>query len=76
MQVIQQRRVGGAEGSFALKDLSALDSWDKPRNEGGEASLELSHWPLKGLRKRSGDFTYDQGRLSKAGLPSTKYMEI
>jgi hypothetical protein len=34
MQVIQQRRVGGAEESFALKDLSALDSCDEHRNEG------------------------------------------
>jgi tRNA(Ile)-lysidine synthase len=40
MQVIQQRRVGGAEESFALKDLSALDPCDKHRDEGGEGALK------------------------------------
>lgn len=41
---IQQRRVCGVEESFALKDLSALDSCHWDRNKGVVGSfLELNH---------------------------------
>ena len=47
MQVIQQRRVGGAEESFALKDLSALDSCDRHRNEGFEGLSPNSNFVIE-----------------------------
>jgi hypothetical protein len=46
MQVIQQRRVGGAEESFGLKDLSALDSCDKHRNEGWGGCIQTQSFSL------------------------------
>jgi len=41
MQIIQQRRVGGAKDASRLADASRLDSCDKHRNEGAFGSLKI-----------------------------------